>query len=103
MVSFELWMFLGGFPEDFSILATIKTTRKAASFIFTIYDAVEAKEVLGLEVSNSTMLLYEDQNSLPGVHDYPRFNVDLADGKYAALWCLFYTRLKLKNGNIGCA
>uniref|UniRef100_A0A3Q2SPQ3 Laminin G domain-containing protein n=1 Tax=Fundulus heteroclitus TaxID=8078 RepID=A0A3Q2SPQ3_FUNHE len=70
------------FPEDFSILATVKPKKGSQSFLLSVYNE-QGIQQLGLEVGRSPVFLYEDQTGKPGPEDYPLFRgVNLADGKW---------------------
>lgn len=69
------------FPEDFSILATIKPKAGLQSFLLSIYNE-QGVQQLGVEVGRSPVFLYEDQTGKPAPEDYPLFRtLNLADGK----------------------
>ena len=70
------------FPEDFSILATVRPKKGSQSFLMSVYNE-QGIQQLGLEVGRSPVFLYEDHTGKPGPEDYPLFRgVNLADGKY---------------------
>ncbi|TNN25390.1 Collagen alpha-1(V) chain [Liparis tanakae] len=70
------------FPEDFSILATVKPKKGSQSFLLSVYNE-QGIQQLGLEVGRSPVFLYEDHTGRPGPEDYPLFRgVNLADGKW---------------------
>lgn len=77
-----LCCFLDGvFPEDFSILTTIKPKAGIQSFLLSIYNEKGVQQ-LGVEVGRSPVFLYEDQTGKPAPEDYPLFrSLNLADGK----------------------
>lgn len=69
------------FPEDFSILATVRPNKGSQSFLLSVYNE-QGIQQLGLEVGRSPVFLYEDHLGKPGPEDYPLFRgVNLADGK----------------------
>uniref|UniRef100_A0A3Q3JEQ0 Thrombospondin-like N-terminal domain-containing protein n=1 Tax=Monopterus albus TaxID=43700 RepID=A0A3Q3JEQ0_MONAL len=71
-----------GFPEDFSILATVKPKKGSQSFLLSLYNE-QGIQQLGLEVGRSPVFLYEDHMGKPSPEDYPLFRgVNLADGKW---------------------
>lgn len=73
------------FPEDFSILATVKPKKGSQSFLLSVYNE-QGIQQLGLEVGRSPVFLYEDHTGRPSPEDYPLFRgVNLADGKYVSL------------------
>uniref|UniRef100_A0A3Q3LB79 Fibrillar collagen NC1 domain-containing protein n=1 Tax=Mastacembelus armatus TaxID=205130 RepID=A0A3Q3LB79_9TELE len=76
-------LFPGGvFPEDFSILTTVRPISGLQSFLLSIYNK-EGVQQLGMEVGHSSVFLYEDQTGKPAMQDYPLFhNLNLADGKW---------------------
>ncbi len=80
---FCLCCFLDGvFPEDFSILTTIKPKAGTQSFLLSIYNEKGVQQ-LGVEVGRSPVFLYEDQTGKPAPEDYPLFrSLNLADGKW---------------------
>uniref|UniRef100_A0A671X803 Collagen type V alpha 1 chain n=1 Tax=Sparus aurata TaxID=8175 RepID=A0A671X803_SPAAU len=70
------------FPEDFSILATVKPKKGSQSFLLSVYNE-QGIQQLGLEVGRSPVFLYEDHTGKPSPEDYPLFRgVNLADGKW---------------------
>uniref|UniRef100_A0A673C4P0 Laminin G domain-containing protein n=1 Tax=Sphaeramia orbicularis TaxID=375764 RepID=A0A673C4P0_9TELE len=70
------------FPEDFSILATVKPKKGSQSFLLSVYNE-QGIQQLGLEVGRSPVFLYEDHTGKPTPEDYPLFRgVNLADGKW---------------------
>uniref|UniRef100_A0A674N822 Collagen type V alpha 1 chain n=1 Tax=Takifugu rubripes TaxID=31033 RepID=A0A674N822_TAKRU len=70
------------FPEDFSILATVKPKKGSQSFLLSVYNE-QGIQQLGLEVGRSPVFLYEDHTGRPSPEDYPLFRgVNLADGKW---------------------
>uniref|UniRef100_A0A8C2KD07 Collagen, type XI, alpha 1a n=1 Tax=Cyprinus carpio TaxID=7962 RepID=A0A8C2KD07_CYPCA len=72
----------GVFPEDFSILTTIKPKAGIQSFLLSVYNEKGVQQ-LGVEVGRSPVFLYEDQTGKPAPEDYPLFrSLNLADGKW---------------------
>uniref|UniRef100_A0AAY4AGM9 Laminin G domain-containing protein n=1 Tax=Denticeps clupeoides TaxID=299321 RepID=A0AAY4AGM9_9TELE len=70
------------FPEDFSILATVKPNQGSQSFLLSVYNE-QGIQQLGLEVGRSPVFLYEDHQGKPGPEDYPLFRgINLSDGKW---------------------
>ncbi|KAJ8286900.1 hypothetical protein GJAV_G00044670 [Gymnothorax javanicus] len=70
------------FPEDFSILATVKPKKGSQSFLMSIYNE-QGIQQLGMEVGRSPIFLYEDHMGKPSPEDYPLFRgLNLADGKW---------------------
>lgn len=70
------------FPEDFSILATVKPKKGSQSFLLSVYNE-QGIQQLGVEVGRSPVFLYEDHTGKPSPEDYPLFRgLNLADGKY---------------------
>uniref|UniRef100_A0A8C9WRC2 Collagen, type V, alpha 3a n=1 Tax=Scleropages formosus TaxID=113540 RepID=A0A8C9WRC2_SCLFO len=68
------------FPEDFSLMMTLRPVQGAQFFLLAVYDE-QGVQQLGLEVGRSPMLLYEDQLGLPTPDLYPTFSeVNLSDG-----------------------
>uniref|UniRef100_W5MMV9 Collagen, type XI, alpha 1a n=1 Tax=Lepisosteus oculatus TaxID=7918 RepID=W5MMV9_LEPOC len=76
-------LFPGGvFPEDFSILTTIRPKAGLQSFLLSVYNE-QGIQQLGVEVGRSPVFLYEDQFGKPAPEDYPLFRtLNLADGKW---------------------
>ncbi|KAA8580958.1 hypothetical protein FQN60_013916 [Etheostoma spectabile] len=76
-------LFPGGvFPEDFSILTTVRPKSGLQSFLLSIYNQ-QGVQQLGVEVGRSPVFLYEDHNGKPAPEDYPLFStLNLADGKW---------------------
>uniref|UniRef100_A0A8C6PVU5 Collagen, type XI, alpha 1a n=1 Tax=Nothobranchius furzeri TaxID=105023 RepID=A0A8C6PVU5_NOTFU len=72
----------GVFPEDFSILTTVRPKSGLQSFLLSIYNE-QGVQQLGVEVGRSPVFLYEDQTGNPAPEDYPLFRaLNLADGKW---------------------
>uniref|UniRef100_A0A8B9DQ56 Thrombospondin-like N-terminal domain-containing protein n=1 Tax=Anser cygnoides TaxID=8845 RepID=A0A8B9DQ56_ANSCY len=70
------------FPEDFSILATVRARRGGQAFLLSVYDERGVQQ-LGVEVGRSPVFLYEDQDGHPAPERYPVFRkVNLADGRW---------------------
>uniref|UniRef100_A0A3B3T2K4 Thrombospondin-like N-terminal domain-containing protein n=1 Tax=Paramormyrops kingsleyae TaxID=1676925 RepID=A0A3B3T2K4_9TELE len=70
------------FPEDFSLMATVRPKKGTRSSLLSLYDARGVQQ-LGLEVGPSPVLLYADHQGLPPPELYPTFStVDLADGNW---------------------
>uniref|UniRef100_A0A8C2HAV7 Procollagen, type V, alpha 1 n=1 Tax=Cyprinus carpio TaxID=7962 RepID=A0A8C2HAV7_CYPCA len=70
------------FPEDFSILATVRPKKGSQSFLLSVYNE-QGIQQLGLEVGRAPVFLYEDHLGKPGPEDYPLFRgINLADGKW---------------------
>ncbi|XP_031662621.1 collagen alpha-1(XI) chain [Oncorhynchus kisutch] len=76
-------LFPGGvFPEDFSVMFTIKPKAGSQSFLLSVYNE-QGVQQLGVEVGRSPVFLYEDQHGKPSPEDYPLFrSINLADGKW---------------------
>lgn len=69
------------FPEDFSILATVKAKKGSQAFLVSIYNEQGIQQI-GLEMGRSPVFLYEDHTGKPGPDDYPLFRgINLSDGK----------------------
>lgn len=70
------------FPEDFSIVATVRPNKGSQAFLLSVYNE-QGMQQLGIEVGRSPVFLYEDHLGKPGPEDYPLFRgINLADGKY---------------------
>lgn len=77
----------GVFPEDFSILTTVRPKSGLQAFLLSIYNE-QGVQQLGVEVGRSPVFLYEDQTGKPAPEDYPLFrSINLADGKYVNSSC----------------
>uniref|UniRef100_A0A3Q3GIE2 Thrombospondin-like N-terminal domain-containing protein n=1 Tax=Kryptolebias marmoratus TaxID=37003 RepID=A0A3Q3GIE2_KRYMA len=76
-------LFPGGvFPEDFSILTTLRPRSGLQAFLLSVYNA-QGVQQLGVEVGRSPVFLYEDQSGRPAPADYPLFQgLNLVDGKW---------------------
>uniref|UniRef100_A0A3Q1F2D7 Thrombospondin-like N-terminal domain-containing protein n=1 Tax=Acanthochromis polyacanthus TaxID=80966 RepID=A0A3Q1F2D7_9TELE len=76
-------LFPGGvFPEDFSILTTVRPKSGLQSFLLSIYNK-QGVHQLGVEMGRSPVFLYEDQTGKPAPEDYPLYRtLNLADGKW---------------------
>lgn len=71
----------GVFPEDFSILTTVRPESGLQSFLLSIYNE-QGVQQLGVEVGRSPAFLYEDQTGKPVPEDYPLFtSLNLSNGK----------------------
>lgn len=71
----------GVFPQDFSIMFTIKPKAGLQSFLLSMYNQ-QGIQQLGVEVGRGPIFLYEDQHGRPAPEDYPLFrSINLADGK----------------------
>ena len=69
------------FPEDFSILTTVKAKKGSQAFLVSIYNEQGIQQI-GLEMGRSPVFLYEDHTGKPGPDDYPLFRgINLSDGK----------------------
>lgn len=69
------------FPEDFSILTTVKAKKGSQAFLVSVYNE-QGIQQLGLELGRSPVFLYEDHTGRPGPEDYPLFRgINLSDGK----------------------
>lgn len=69
------------FPEDFSILTTVKAKKGSQAFLVSIYNEQGIQQI-GLELGRSPVFLYEDHTGKPGPEDYPLFRgINLSDGK----------------------
>lgn len=76
-----VWLSGGVFPEDFSIMFTIKPKAGLQSFLLSVYNN-QGIQQLGVEVGRGPVFLYEDQHGKPSADEYPLFHsVNLADGK----------------------
>lgn len=86
----SLLFYSGGvFPEDFSILTTVRPKSGLQSFLLSIYND-QGVQQLGVEVGRSPAFLYEDQTGKPAPEDYPLFtSINLANGKYVEYLNLF--------------
>uniref|UniRef100_A0A7M4EK50 Collagen type V alpha 1 chain n=1 Tax=Crocodylus porosus TaxID=8502 RepID=A0A7M4EK50_CROPO len=70
------------FPEDFSILTTVKAKKGGQSFLVSIYNEQGIQQI-GMEMGRSPVFLYEDHTGKPGPEDYPLFRgINLSDGKW---------------------
>uniref|UniRef100_A0A8C9PNG1 Thrombospondin-like N-terminal domain-containing protein n=1 Tax=Spermophilus dauricus TaxID=99837 RepID=A0A8C9PNG1_SPEDA len=70
------------FPEDFSILTTVRAKKGSQAFLVSIYNEQGIQQV-GLEMGRSPVFLYEDHTGKPGPEDYPLFRgINLSDGKW---------------------
>uniref|UniRef100_A0A663N1K9 Thrombospondin-like N-terminal domain-containing protein n=1 Tax=Athene cunicularia TaxID=194338 RepID=A0A663N1K9_ATHCN len=70
------------FPEDFSILTTVKAKKGGQSFLISIYNEQGIQQI-GVEMGRSPVFLYEDHTGKPGPEDYPLFRgINLSDGKW---------------------
>lgn len=69
------------FPEDFSILTTVKAKKGSQAFLVSIYNEQGIQQI-GLEMGRSPVFLYEDHTGKPGPEQYPLFRgINLSDGK----------------------
>lgn len=76
-------LFPGGiFPQDFSILFTIKPKKGTQAFLLSLYNEHGIQQ-LGVEVGRSPVFLFEDHTGKPTPENYPLFStVNIADGKW---------------------
>lgn len=75
----------GSFPENFSILTTLKAKKNAQFFLLSVYND-QGIQQLGVEIGRSPVFLYEDQTGKPTPEDYPIFKkINLSDGKWHRL------------------
>ena len=70
-----------GFPEDFSIITTVRPEKHTRGYLFTMYSGLTTREIFGLGFGEETTFLYEDQSGYPGLAESPTFDVDLTDGE----------------------
>uniref|UniRef100_A0A4W5M8B8 Thrombospondin-like N-terminal domain-containing protein n=1 Tax=Hucho hucho TaxID=62062 RepID=A0A4W5M8B8_9TELE len=79
----SMQLFPGGvFPENFSVMFTIKPKAGSQSFLLSVYNEKGVQQ-LGVEVGRSPVFLYEDQHGKPSPEEYPLFrSINLADGKW---------------------
>lgn len=71
----------GVFPQDFSVMFTVKPKAGLQSFLLSVYNQ-QGIQQLGVEVGRGPIFLYEDQNGKPAPEEYPLFrSINLADGK----------------------
>lgn len=69
------------FPEDFSLLTTVRAKKGSQAFLVSIYNEQGIQQI-GLELGRSPVFLYEDHTGKPGPEDYPLFRgINLSDGK----------------------
>ncbi|XP_055487104.1 LOW QUALITY PROTEIN: collagen alpha-1(XI) chain-like, partial [Leucoraja erinacea] len=72
----------GTFPQDFSILMTLRPKRTTQAFLLSIYSGQQVQQ-LGVEIGRSPFFLYEDQHGQPPQSSTPIFSsVSLADNKW---------------------
>ena len=69
----------GGFPTEFSILATIRPDEGTRGKVFSIYDDKNAMEMVALKVGRYSELIYSDSDGKPG-EPIP-LGIDLSDGE----------------------
>ncbi len=82
-----VFILVGRFPENFSIMTLVKAKAGLQAFLLSIYNE-QGVQQLGLELGRSPIFLYEDQNRKPAPEDYPLFKgVNLADGKSVTKPC----------------
>ncbi|MBN3293519.1 CO5A1 protein, partial [Polypterus senegalus] len=75
----------GPFPDDFSLMTTVRAKKGTQFFLLSIYDD-QGVQQLGLEIGRSPVFLYEDHMGKPLPEDYPTFKkINLADGNHALL------------------
>ncbi|KAI2666046.1 Collagen alpha-1(V) chain [Labeo rohita] len=71
-----------GFPENFSLMTTVKAKKNSQFFLVSLYDE-QGVQQLGLEMGRSPVFLYEDHQGQPAPDLYPIFKkINLADGKW---------------------
>lgn len=70
------------FPENFSLMTTVKAKRNSQFFLLSLYDE-QGVQQLGLEMGRSPVFLYEDHKGQPAPDLYPLFRkINLSDGKW---------------------
>ncbi|XP_014787574.1 collagen alpha-1(XI) chain [Octopus bimaculoides] len=75
-------VFKGGFPVNFSILATFKADVGNSANLFTLYHNDDAREQLSLKVGSEIRLLYSDTQKSPEPEYYPTLKINLTDGEW---------------------
>ncbi|XP_038045908.1 collagen alpha-1(XI) chain-like [Patiria miniata] len=77
-------MFSGeNFPEDFSILLTVRIAppERSKMFLFSLYEAnADAKIVF--DIGSPSVLQYADERNQPGKKGWPRFRLSIADDRW---------------------
>jgi collagen type V/XI/XXIV/XXVII alpha len=73
--------FSDGFPEDFSIVATVRPKNNTRGYLFSMYSGTTTREVLGFGFGEKTTFLYEDHRGKPGPEKSPDFDINLVDGE----------------------
>lgn len=69
------------FPENFSLMTTVKAKKNTQFFLLSVYDE-QGVQQLGLEMGRSPVFLYEDHRGQPTPDLYPIFKkINMADGK----------------------
>uniref|UniRef100_UPI00358EBC08 collagen alpha-1(XI) chain-like n=1 Tax=Myxine glutinosa TaxID=7769 RepID=UPI00358EBC08 len=72
----------GTFPRDFSVMTTVRATRRLQAFLLSMYSQ-QGVQQLGVELARSPVFLYEDHTGHPLPEEYPIFKrVNLANGKW---------------------
>lgn len=70
------------FPEDFSLVMTVRAQKGKGAFLLSIYNE-QGIQQLGVEISRSPIFFYEDQTGQPSPDEHPIFRgINLADGKW---------------------
>lgn len=78
---FAVFFLASEFPENFSLMTTVKAKKNSQFFLLSVYDE-QGVQQLGLEMGRSPVFLYEDHKGQPSPELYPIFKkINLADGK----------------------
>ena len=70
-----------GFPEDFSLIITMKADVGVQGKVFTMYSDISAEEIMSLSVGDKPTFIYKDMTGAPGEDGAPVFDITLNDGK----------------------
>lgn len=77
----KTFSFSDGFPEDFSIIATVRPDEGVEGKIFSMYNDITAQEIMSISVGEGPQFLYRDIYNLPSPESCPRFDITLNDGQ----------------------
>uniref|UniRef100_A0A8C5HEZ4 Collagen, type V, alpha 3a n=1 Tax=Gouania willdenowi TaxID=441366 RepID=A0A8C5HEZ4_GOUWI len=70
------------FPEDFSLMATVRARKGSQVFLLSVYDEHGIQQ-LGFQLGKSPVFLYEDQHGHPAPQMHPIFRkINLANGQW---------------------
>lgn len=73
------------FPEDFSIMVTLRPDQGSSSVLFGLYSDSGEDQLL-VEVGDTVRFFYQDQNGMPAENHTLEFGAAINDGKWVTTW-----------------